>query len=100
MLPLIGKAARRGLPLLALIFGAPAVTTSPATARMISTATSLLLIGGVAFILFQIVDAAASFVLRAHRIDVRDNLQARSVYTQVTVLKKVEFVMKDGLVVK
>jgi small-conductance mechanosensitive channel len=52
-------------------------------------ASSLLLIGVVAFILFQIVDAAASFVLCQHRLDVSDNLQARSIYTQVVVLKKV-----------
>jgi hypothetical protein len=35
------------------------------------------------------VDAAASFVLRQHRLDVSDNLQARSVYTQVLVPKNV-----------
>ena len=34
-------------------------------------------------------DAAAAFVLRQHRLDVSDNLQARSIYTQVVVLKKV-----------
>ena len=56
---------------------------------MVRNATSLLLIAVVAFILFQIVDAAASFVLNKHRIDVSDNLQARSIYTQVVVLKKV-----------
>ena len=33
--------------------------------------------------------SAASFVLNKHRIDVGDNLQARSIYTQVAVLKKV-----------
>ena len=43
----------------------------------------------VAFILFQIVDAAAAFVLRQHRLDVSDNLRARAIYTQVVVLKKV-----------
>jgi small-conductance mechanosensitive channel len=56
---------------------------------VVRNATSLLLIAVVAFILFQIVDAAASFVLNKHRIDVSDNLQARSIYTQVVVLKKV-----------
>jgi small-conductance mechanosensitive channel len=56
---------------------------------MVRNATSLLLIGVVAFILFQIVDAAASFIIRQHRMDLSDNLQARSIYTQVVVLKKV-----------
>jgi small-conductance mechanosensitive channel len=88
-LPLAGKAVRRALPLLALILGAPALSVSPAVAEMVRNATSLLLIGVVAFVLFQIVEAAASFVLNKHRIDISDNLQARSIYTQVVVLKKV-----------
>ena len=89
LLPLAGRAVRRALPLLALILGAPALSMSPALAEMVRNGTSLLLIGVVALVLFQIVDAAASFVLKQHRLDVSDNLQARSIYTQVVVLKKV-----------
>jgi small-conductance mechanosensitive channel len=89
LLPLAGKAVRRALPLLALILGAPALSVSPALAEVVQNATSLLLIAVVAFILFQIVDAAAALLLRQHRLDVSDNLQARSIHTQVVVLKKV-----------
>jgi small-conductance mechanosensitive channel len=89
LLPLAGKAVRRALPLLALILGAPALSVSPAVAEVVRNGTSLLLIGVVAFILFQIVNAAASFIIGQHRMDVSDNLQARSIYTQVVVLKKV-----------
>jgi small-conductance mechanosensitive channel len=89
LLPLAGKAVRRALPLLALILGAPALSLSPALAEVVRNATSLLLIGVVAFILFQIVNAVAAFVLRQHRLDVSNNLQARAIYTQVVVLKKV-----------
>jgi small-conductance mechanosensitive channel len=53
--------------------------------------TSLVLIGMVAFIMFEVVNTAAAFVLSRYRLDVADNLQARSVYTQVVVLKKVAF---------
>jgi small-conductance mechanosensitive channel len=89
LLPLAGKAVRRALPLLALILGAPALSVSPAVAEVVRNGTSLLLIGVVAFILFQIVNAAATFIIGQHRMDVSDNLQARSIYTQVVVLKKV-----------
>jgi len=89
VLPLAGKVARRALPLLALILGAPALSVSPALAEIVRNATSLLLIGVVAFILFQVVDAAAAIVLRQHRLDVADNLQARAIHTQVIVLKRV-----------
>ena len=89
LLPLAGKAARLALPLLALILGAPALAMSPALAEVVRNFTSLLLIGVVSLILVQIVDAVASFVLRQHRLDVSDNLQARAIHTQVIVLKKV-----------
>jgi small-conductance mechanosensitive channel len=89
LLPLAGKAVRRALPLLALILAAPALSVSPALAEVVRNATSLLLIGVVALVLCQIVNAAAAFVLRQQRLDVGDNLRARSIYTQVMVLKKV-----------
>lgn len=89
VLPLAGRAARWTLPLLALILGAPALSISPALAEVVGNATSLLLIGVVAFILFQIVDVAAALALKPHRLDVSDNLRARAIHTQVLVLKKV-----------
>jgi small-conductance mechanosensitive channel len=88
-LPLAGKAVRRALPLLALILGTPALSVSPELAEVVRDATSLLLIGVVAFVLLEIVDGAASFVLSRQRIHASDNLRARSIYTQVMVLKKV-----------
>ena len=72
-----------------MILGAPALSVSPALAEVVRNATSLMLIGVVAFILCQVVDAAAAFVLKQHRTDVADNLQARAIHTQVLVLKKV-----------
>lgn len=89
LLPLAGKTVRRALPLLALILGAPALSVSPALADIVRNATSLMLIGTVAFILVQVVDAGATFVLRQHRLDVTANLEARAIHTQVMVLKRV-----------
>jgi small-conductance mechanosensitive channel len=89
LLPLAGKAARGGLPLLAVILGAPMLSLSPALAEIVRSASSLLLIGFVAFLLYRAIDAATALVLSRHRIDVDDNLQARAIYTQVVVLKKV-----------
>lgn len=93
LLPHAGKAARYGLPLLAVILAAPTLSRSPALADIVQRASSLLLIGFVAFVLFQIVDAAATFIVTRHRIDVSNNLQARAVFTQVMVLKKVAVTM-------
>jgi small-conductance mechanosensitive channel len=89
LLPLAGKAVRRALPLLALILGAPALSVSPALADIVRNGTSLLLIATVAFVLVESVNAGAAFILNQRRLDIADNLQARSIYTQVVVLKKV-----------
>jgi small-conductance mechanosensitive channel len=60
---------------------------------MLRNGLSLVLIGAVAFMLYQLVEAAEALVLQRYRIDSSDNLEARTVYTQVTVLKKVATVV-------
>jgi len=89
LLPLAGKAVRRGLPLLGIMLARPLLPLPPVLAQLADYATSLLLVALVAYLLYELVDAAAALVLHQHRVDVSDNLQARSIYTQVTVLKKV-----------
>lgn len=89
MLPLAGRTARHLLPLLALIMAAPLLGAMPEVALILRQGVSLLLIGVVAYLMFQAVDGVTTLVLRQHRLDVADNLQARAVHTQVTVLKRV-----------
>jgi small-conductance mechanosensitive channel len=88
LLPFAGKALRLILPLLALILGTQALTVSDDAQAMIQNAISLALIATVGFLLIQFVDAVAKLVLQRNRIDVADNRQARGIYTQVTVLRK------------
>jgi small-conductance mechanosensitive channel len=89
LLPLAGQAVRRAIPLLVLILLTPFLERWPAVADVVRTLTSLALIAVVAFSLVDLVDAAAIVLLRRHRLDAQDNLQARSVYTQVVVIRKV-----------
>jgi small-conductance mechanosensitive channel len=89
LMPLAGKAVRRALPLLALILALPALTVTPALGEVLRNGTSLLLIAVVAFIIFEVVNTAAAFVLSRYHRDATDTVQARSIYTQVVVLKKV-----------
>jgi small-conductance mechanosensitive channel len=89
LIPLAARAVRLLLPMVALILGAPALAISPELEAIFRNGVSLLLIGTVAFLLFQLVEAGEALVLRQYRIDHGDNLEARKVYTQVTVLKKV-----------
>jgi small-conductance mechanosensitive channel len=89
LLPFAGRALRLILPMLALILGTPALAVSDDAKGIIQNGVSLTLIGTIAFILVQFVNAMAQLILRRHRIDVADNRRARSIYTQVTVLKKI-----------
>ena len=87
--PFAGKALRLTLPMLAIILGTPALAISPEMEGIIQNAVSLLLIGTIAFLVIQFIDVMARLILQRHRIDVADNRLARSVYTQVMVLKKI-----------
>jgi small-conductance mechanosensitive channel len=87
--PFAGRALRLVLPLLAIILGAPALAFSSRAEQVIQNAVSLLLIGVIATILLQFLGALAKLVVQRHRIDVADNREARAIYTQVMVLKRI-----------
>jgi small-conductance mechanosensitive channel len=89
LLPFAGKTLRLILPMLALILGTPALAVSEGAKVVIQNGISLLLIGTLAFILVQFVNAIAQLLLQRYRLDVSDNRDARAIYTQVTVLKKI-----------
>ena len=89
LLPVAGKAARVLLPILALIIGVQTLSIPVEFQSLLRTSLTLVLIGATAFLLYQTVEAAEALVLQRYRVDVRDNLEARTVYTQVTVLKKI-----------
>lgn len=89
LLPIAGKAVRLLLPLLALILGSPMLAVPERIQGLFQNGVSLVLIGSFAYLLYRVVDAVSQLVLLRYRIDVADNREARGVYTQVTVLRKV-----------
>lgn len=92
LLPLLGSAARLMLPLLAVLLAAPTLGISPGLRSLLQNLLSVVLIGCFAFLLMKAVDAGTELLLSRYRIDVPDNLEARAVHTQVTVLRKVGMV--------
>jgi small-conductance mechanosensitive channel len=89
LLGVAGSATRVLLPIVALILGAQAITIPAGYQDLLRTSLTLVLIVATAFVLYRSVEAAEAVVLQRYRIDVRDNLEARSVYTQVKVIKKI-----------
>lgn len=93
LVPLIGRTLRLLLPLIALILALPMFGISPGAGGIVRTALSVLVIIFIAAILFQAVRAIEEGILTQFRVDVQDNLEARKLHTQVTVLKKLAFIM-------
>jgi small-conductance mechanosensitive channel len=91
--PMVGKSIRIILPLVALHLLIPMLNLSPEVYVTMRNGFSLALILGVALILFQLVSAVAEGILSQFPVNIRDNLQARKIHTQVSVLKKVAFVL-------
>lgn len=89
LMPVAGRAARVLLPIIALILGIRALPIPDGYQNVLGAGLTLVLIGAAAFLLYQSVRVAEAFVLQRYRIDTRDNLEARAVYTQVTVLRKI-----------
>ena len=89
LLPVAGRAARVLLPLFGLILGVQTLAIPPDWQSVLRTVLSLVLIATTAFLLFLAVEATETLVLKRYRLDVKDNLEARSVYTQITVLRKI-----------
>jgi small-conductance mechanosensitive channel len=89
ILPIAGIATRLLLPLLALMLGSQMLAVPEGMQTMFRNGVSLVLIGAFAYVLCRLVDAVCQLVLLRYRIDISDNREARGVYTQVTVLRKV-----------
>lgn len=86
--PLLGKTLRVVFPVVGLILALPLVGLPPAYADVVAKGSSLLIIGAVAWILFQGVHLVERAVLARFDIRAADNLEARKVYTQIHVLSK------------
>lgn len=90
---LLVRALKLIVPLVGVILIVPTLDLPASSHELFKQAASLGLIGAVGFILYQLVNAVEEAVLNQFRIDVKDNLEARKVYTQVKVLKKIAVVV-------
>ena len=93
VVPLLGRCMRVVVPVVGLIFALPMIGLSPESASVLAKGSSILIIGVVAYLLFQIIALGEQAVLARYDITVADNLQARKVYTQVHVLSKTLYVI-------
>ena len=81
------------IPLLAVYFLLPLVTLPPRVLIFLKQTFSLLLIISVAWLVIKLVYVLEDLVLDQYRIDLKDNLEARRIHTQIQILKKVVIVV-------
>ena len=89
LVPFAGRAVRLVLPLIAILLGAPALVVSPQTESIVRHATSILVIGTLAYLGLQLIQVGTSLILQRQELTVSDNRRARAIYTQVTMLRKI-----------
>jgi small-conductance mechanosensitive channel len=93
VVPLLGRSLRVIVPVMAITLALPLVGLPPNFSGVLAKGSSILLIGTVAWILFQAVHLGEQAVLAEYDITAADNLQARKVYTQVHILSKTIYVI-------
>jgi len=84
-IPMLGRSLRVIIPVVGILFALPVLGLPSEFATVVGHARSILIIGTVAWILFQMVNLGEKAVLASHDITVADNLHARRIYTQVHV---------------
>ena len=87
------RPARLIIPILAVSFLLPLLAVSPRILIFLKQTLSLLLIISVAWLLVKLVYVLEDLILNQYSIDIKDNLEARRVHTQIQILKKVVIIV-------
>jgi small-conductance mechanosensitive channel len=85
--------ARLLLPMAIVLLVTPSLRLSDEIISILRHIFSLLFIGGLSWLLISTVFVARDLILHNHSLDKRDNLRARTIYTQVNVLVKIMVVV-------
>lgn len=94
---LLTRHCRKPLQLLVAILATrtvlPGVDLTPSVVMPLSNAIALLLIAAVTYLTIRLLTGLEEIILGSYEIDVKDNLQARKIHTQVRFLKRIATVI-------
>jgi small-conductance mechanosensitive channel len=85
--------SRLMLPLVMFYFLLPVMAAPPRVLAFLTQGLSSLLIVSVAWLLIRLTSVLEDFILNEYRVDVKDNLKARRIHTQIQILRKVVIVV-------
>src|SRR6266550_3121972 len=89
MTPIVGDTLRLAVPLLVIILLLPLLRLPENWTWVTEKAFGILLIAALSFLIIRGINAVQAALLSRHRMDVPDNLSARKIYTQVSVIRKI-----------
>src|SRR6266480_3174085 len=89
MAPIVGDTLRLAVPLLVIILLLPLLRLPENWTWVTEKAFGILLIAALSFLIIRGINAVQAALWSRHRMDVPDNLSARKIYTQVSVIRKI-----------
>src|SRR2546423_1406464 len=89
VIPILGHTLRLAVPLLGVILVLPLLKLPEDWMWMTQKGFGILLIVALSFLIVHSVNALQMALLNRHRMDVPDNLPARRIFTQVSVIRKI-----------
>jgi small-conductance mechanosensitive channel len=89
MIPIVGDTLRLAVPLLVIILLLPLLRLPENWIWVTEKAFGILFIAALSFLIIRGINAVQATLLSRHRMDVPDNLSARKIYTQVSVIRKI-----------
>src|SRR5882724_11763561 len=89
IVPILGHTLRLAVPLLGVILLLPLLRLPEKRTRVTQKAFGSLLIVALSILIVRGVNAVQLALVSRHRMDVPDNLPARRIYTQVSVIRKI-----------
>ena len=89
IIPIFGHTLRLAVPLLGIILLLPLLRLPENWIWVTQKGFGILLIAALSFLIIRGVNAVQTALLSRHRMDGADNLSARKIYTQVSVIRKI-----------
>jgi small-conductance mechanosensitive channel len=89
IIPIVGHTLRLAVPLLGIILLLPLLRLPENWIWVTQKGFGILLIAALSFLIIHGVNAVQAALLSRHRMDGADNLSARKIYTQVSVIRKI-----------
>lgn len=89
IIPIVGNTLRLAVPLLGIILLLPLLRLPENWTWVTQKGFGILFIVALSFLIVRGINAVQMALLSHHRMDVEDNLSARRIYTQVSVIRKI-----------